>query len=74
LTVAWNFLVGFSENGKRIVEQENILMTEDEAHDLKRCLTIALSSTNFITKNLVKNRNIKCLMYHVNEYWMNKSC
>jgi len=44
------------KNGKRIVEQENILMTEDEAHDLKRCLTIALSKHKFYYKKLNKKQ------------------
>jgi hypothetical protein len=39
----WVYGTGYSSNGKRIVEDFNVFMTEDEAEDLEKCLSIALS-------------------------------
>jgi len=54
----WIYGCGFSKNGKRIVENTNILLTEDEAKDLKKCISIALSKHDKYYKKLTrKERN-----------------
>ena len=49
--VVWIYGIGFNDCGNRIVENQNVYMTEDEARDLSQCLRIALKRQLILKKN-----------------------
>jgi len=42
INTVWVYQTGFDKKGKKIIELLNIVLTENEAKDLKRCLSRAL--------------------------------
>ena len=55
----WIYGIGFSKNGKRIVENTNVEVTLDEAEDLARCLKIAIKRKKEENhKNILKKKRI----------------
>lgn len=43
INTVWIYQTGFDEKGKKIIELLNVVLTENEAQDLKRCLTKTLT-------------------------------